>query len=634
MRIIVSVVAGMLWCQPALAQAAQSAENDDAAFAARGFVATRADPVIRGADGQPVWNLAAYDFLRDEAAPATVNPSLWRHARLLARHGLFQVSERIWQVRGFDLANLTVVRGASGWIVIDVLSTTETARAAMELVRQRLGDRPISAVIVTHSHSDHFGGIDGVLSPAEQRGGKVPILAPAGFFAEAVSENLIAGPAMQRRATYQFGTGLTIGPRASMGAGIGPGLPGGTRGLPRPTREIARDGEEMTVDGVRLRFQLTPGTEAPAEMNVAFPAWKVIDMAENANVTQHNILTPRGAQVRNTRAWVAGLTAAIERNADAEVMIASHGWPRFGRTAVRDYLTKHRDAYAFLHDQTVRLMNKGLTGDEIASRLALPPVLAREWYNRPYYGSLSFNARAVYQFYLGWYDANPVHLNAMAPADAGRRYVAAIGGAAKVLAQARAAVAEGEDTWAAELLNRLVLSDPKAGEARTLLAGCYDRLAYAAENSLWRNMYLSAARDLRAGAPAAGAGGGLGRLAANLTPQAVFELLAVRVDPEKAGEQRLVLAFDVPDVGERLVVTVQHGVLIHGRGIPGEAVDATLRANRADLVAVMLGAAPIAERIAAGKASITGDATAFRRFANLIDQSSTPFSPVLPPQRW
>jgi alkyl sulfatase BDS1-like metallo-beta-lactamase superfamily hydrolase len=615
---------------PAAAQMADPRTDED--FAGRGFVATRADPVIRAADGTPVWNLAAYDFARDAKAPATVDPSLWRHARLLARHGLFRVADRIWQVRGFDLANLTFVKGDKGWIVIDVGSTAETAAAALALVDQQLGKRPISAVVITHSHSDHFGGIDGIVAPADQRAGKIPILAPQDFFAHSVSENVIAGPAMQRRATYQFGVGLGTGPTASMGSGIGPGLPGGARALPRPTREIAKDGEEVTIDGVRLRFQLTPGTEAPAEMNVAFPDWKVIDMAENANVTQHNILTPRGAQVRDTRAWVAGLTAAIEANPDAEVMMTSHGWPRFGKAAVRDYLVKHRDAYAYLHDQTVRLMNRGLTGDEIATRIELPPSLAREWYNRPYYGSLSFNARAVYQFYLGWYDGNPVHLQAMAPADAGRRYVAAMGGAAKVMALAQQAVAAKDYGWAAELLDRLVMAG-EAGPARALLAQCYTSLGYASENSLWRNMYLSAARDLKAGAPAPATPGGAAGLAANLSVDDLFALLAVRLDPAKAGEQRLTLAFDLADPAERRVVTVEHGVLVAGRGIAGEPVHATLSASRADLVGALLGVAPLAPKLADGRARISGDKAAFARLLAMLDPPGGAFSPVLPPAR-
>lgn len=619
-----------LGATPAAAQMADPRTDED--FAGRGFVATRADPVIRAADGTPVWNLAAYDFARDAKAPATVDPSLWRHARLLARHGLFRVADRIWQVRGFDLANLTFVKGDKGWIVIDVGSTAETAAAALALVDQQLGRRPISAVVITHSHSDHFGGIDGIVAPADQRAGKIPILAPQGFFAHSVSENVIAGPAMQRRATYQFGVGLGTGPTASMGSGIGPGLPGGARALPRPTREIAKDGEEVTIDGVRLRFQLTPGTEAPAEMNVAFPDWKVIDMAENANVTQHNILTPRGAQVRDTRAWVAGLTAAIEANPDAEVMMTSHGWPRFGKAAVRDFLVKHRDAYAYLHDQTVRLMNQGLTGDEIATRIELPPSLAREWYNRPYYGSLSFNARAVYQFYLGWYDGNPVHLQAMAPADAGRRYVAAMGGAAKVMALAQQAVAAKDYGWAAELLDRLVMAG-EAGPARALLAQCYTSLGYASENSLWRNMYLSAARDLKAGAPAPATPGGAAGLAANLSVDDLFALLAVRLDPAKAGEQRLTLAFDLIDPAERRVVTVEHGVLVAGRGIAGEPVDATLSASRADLVGALLGVAPLAPKLADGRARISGDKAAFARLVAMLDPPGGAFSPVLPPAR-
>lgn len=616
-----------LMATPVQAQMADPKVDED--FASRGFVGTRKDPVIRSADGTPVWNLAAYDFARDAKAPATVDASLWRHARLLAKHGLFRVTDRIWQVRGFDLANLTFVKGDKGWIVIDVGSTAETAGAALALVTEKLGGRPISAVVITHSHSDHFGGIDGIVPVADQRGGKVPILAPQGFFAHSVSENVIAGPAMQRRATYQFGTGLGIGPRASMGSGIGPALPGGARALPRPTREIAADGAEVTIDGVRMRFQLTPGTEAPAEMNVAFPDWRVIDMAENANVTQHNILTPRGAQVRDARAWAQGLTAAIEANPDAEVMVTSHGWPRFGKAAVRGFLEKYRDAYAYLHDQSVRLMNKGLTGDEIATRIALPPALANEWYNRPYYGSLSFNARAVYQFYLGWYDGNPAHLAAMAPSDAGRRYVAALGGAAKVVALAEGAIAAKDDAWAAELLNRLVMAG-EAGPARTLLAGCYERLGYAAENSLWRNMYLSAARDLRAGKPADLPPAGAGGLAANLSADDLFALLAVRLDPAKAGAQRLRLAFDLRDPAERVVVSVANGVLVHGKGVAGEPVDATLSVARGDLIAALMGGVPLAPKLADGRARISGDAGAFQRLVAMLDPASGNFSPVLP----
>ena len=396
--------------------AAPFQERRDYDFAARGFVATRKDPLIRAADGRVVWDLNTFSFV-DGPAPDTVNPSLWRHAQVLSRAGLFKVSDRIWQVRGFDIANVTFVKGDKGWIVIDPLTADETARAAYDLVTEQLGKRPVSAIIYTHSHIDHFGGAGGIL-PFAVPG--VPILAPQGFTEAAVGENVIAGPAMARRAIYQFGLTQPKGPTGSMGSGIGMAVAPGTQGLVPPNREIAKTGTEIVLDGVKLRFQVTPGTEAPAEMNIGFPDWKVADLAENANVTQHNILTPRGAVVRNAKAWAQGLTEAIDFFAGAEVMITSHGWPRFGAAEITDFLGKHRDAYAYLHDQTVRLMNQGLTGDEIAAKLMLPKALQQEWYDRPYYGSLSFNARAVYQFYMGWYDGNPVHLAPLPPEPGGR----------------------------------------------------------------------------------------------------------------------------------------------------------------------------------------------------------------------
>lgn len=615
----------------AAADALPADDGQDAAFAARGFVTTRRDPVIRAADGSVAWRLDAYDAVRGKS-PDSVHPSLWRHAGLLAKHGLFRVTDDIWQVRGFDLANITFVRGRTGWIVIDALSCAETARAAYDLVSENLGKRPIAAIIVTHSHSDHFGGVAGLATPAQIAAGTVPLIAPKGFFEEAVSENVIAGPAMARRATYQFGLPLAPGATGSMGSGIGTGLSRGTPSLLRPTREIDVDGQEATIDGVRLRFLLTPGTEAPAEMNVVFPDWNVIDMAENANVTQHNILTPRGARIRDTRAWANGLTRAIDGNPDAQVMIGSHGWPRFGKTAVRDYLVKHRDAYAYLHDQTVRMMNQGLTGDEIATRIQLPPSLAREWYNRPYYGSLAFNARAVYQFYLGWYDANPVHLAPMAPSDAGKRYVAALGGAARVIELATAAYDKGDYAWAAELLNRLVMADGQAMIARDLLARCYEQLAWQSENSLWRNIYLTGARELRAAGPApATLAAGRGAFAGNLATDDLFAVLATRLDPARAGDARLVLVFDLTDTKERVVVTVEHGVLIPSRAVPATGVDATLSIRRADLVAALLGGAPLATRIAAGEAKIAGDPASFVRLVRMLDAPTPNFPIVLPP---
>ena len=448
--------------------------------------------------GGVVWDLSAFDFLKD-AKSETVNPSLWRQGQLMAKHGLFKVSDRIWQVRGFDLANITFVKGDTGWIVIDTLGSNETAKAAYDLVTEQLGAKPITTVIYTHSHTDHFAGTAGLVKLEDVKAGKVAVIAPKGFLEAAVGENVIAGPAMQRRAMFQFGIPLAKGADGLVNAGIGPGIASGTPSLIPPTKEIGATGETMTIDGVKLVFQFTPGTEAPAEMNIDFPDWKIVDMAENANATQHNILTPRGAVVRDAKVWAEGLTKALRMFGDSDILITSHGWPRFGNDAIRDYLGKHRDAYAFLHDQTVRLMNQGLNGDEIAAKLKLPAELDREWYDRPYYGSLSFNARAVYQFYMGWYDANPSNLAPMPPVETGKRYVAAMGGAAHVYTMAQASYDKGDYAWAAELLNHVVMADNTNAAAKDLLARCYDQLGWQAEPSTWRNIYLTGAKELRDG---------------------------------------------------------------------------------------------------------------------------------------
>jgi alkyl sulfatase BDS1-like metallo-beta-lactamase superfamily hydrolase len=609
--------------QAAVKAGAPWADQRDFEFARRGFLGTRSDPVIRNAAGQPVWNLGAFDFLQGDA-PATVNPSLWRQGELLALNGLFQVTDRIWQVRGFDLANTTFVRGDTGWIVIDTLGSIETARAALELVNEKLGPRPIEAIIYTHPHIDHFGGAGGMVSAEDVRSGKVQVIAPKGFLQAAVGENVIAGPAMQRRAVYQFGARLPFGATGQVNSGIGPGLATGTPSLVPPTKEIAHTGETLTIDGVKMVFQFTAGTEAPVEFNIGFPDWHVVDMAENANATQHNILTPRGAVVRDAKAWADALTQAISLFGDADTLITSHGWPRFGRETIHGYLAKHRDAYEFLHDQTVRLMNQGLNGDEIAARLKLPAALEQEWYDRPYYGSLSFNSRAVYQYYLGWYDGNPVHLTPLPPQDAGRKYVQAMGGAAHVIALAQASYDQGDYAWAAELLNRVVMADAKDGAARALLARCYDQLGYQTENSLWRNMYLSGAQDLRGGVPPP-SHVVANQAAANLPTSMIFDVLAVRLNADKVGDGRVKLRFVFPDRGETTTVTVENGVLIHEPHAAGGPVDATLTVNRADFLAAVLAGQPLAAKIASGQAKIEGDPRALQRLVGWLDRPQPNF---------
>jgi alkyl sulfatase BDS1-like metallo-beta-lactamase superfamily hydrolase len=601
------------------------ADRQDFDFAGRGFLGTRKDPVIRNAAGQVVWDLSAFDFLQGEA-PDSVNPSLWRQGQLMAKHGLFQVSPRIWQVRGFDLANITFVKGDNGWIVIDTLGSTETAKAALDLVNEKLEARPIKAIIFTHPHADHFGGAGGLVDLDDISTGKVQVIAPKGFLASAVGENVIAGPAMRRRAVYQFGVYLPKSALGQVNSGIGPGVATGTTSLIPPTQEIERTGESLTVDGVRMIFQMTPGTEAPAEMNIDFPDWRVVDMAENANATQHNILTPRGAVVRDAKIWADHLTEALGLFGDSDILITSHGWPRFGTAVIDDYLAKHRDYYAFLHDQTVRLMNDGLNGDEIAARLELPAALEQAWYDRPYYGSLSFNSRAVYQFYMGWYDANPAHLAPMPPADAGRRYVAAMGGAAKVLALAQASFDAGDYAWSAELLNHAVMADSSDMAAKALLARCYEQLGWQSENSLWRNIYLSGAGELRDGvSQPARTIAAQSAILANLPTASLFDLLAVRLDAGKVGVETLKLEFVFPDRNERTYVAIENGVLIHQPIAAPGAVDATLTVNRPDFLASIFGGQSLAPKVLSGAARVEGDPAALQKLTGWMDKAPPNF---------
>lgn len=623
--------AATLQAQAEAKAAAPFADTRDLDFAARGFIGTRTDPLIKAADGRVVWDLSAFDFLKG-ASPPTVNPSLWRHSGLLARHGLFRVTDRIYQVRGFDIANITFVQGDTGWIVIDTLTSVETAKAAYDLVTEKLGRRPVVAVVYTHSHADHFGGTAALVSQADVDSGKVKVIAPAGFTEAAASENVIAGVAMQRRAVYQFGINLKPGPEGGVGSGIGTAVSVGTQSLITPNTLIGRTGESLTVDGVRMVFQYTPSTEAPAEMNLDFPDWRVVDLAENANVSMHNVLTPRGAVVRDAKGWAGYLTESLRLFGDSDVMITSHGWPRFGRAEIDDFLAKHRDAYQYLHDQTVRLMNAGLTGDAIAARIRLPEALRKEWYDRGYYGSMSFNSRAVYQFYMGWYDANPVHLNALAPADSGRKYVEAIGGAGRVRALARAAYDRGDYAWAAELLNRAVMANGRDAAARALLARCYDQLAWRSENSLWRNIYLTGASELRHGveppklaSPASQAG-----LIRNLSSPMIFDLMAVRLNPDKVAEASLHLALVFPDRKERTRLTVNNGVLVHEArddALPGETV---ITADRTTFLLAAFTGAPVDKLIASGAIKVEGDRAALGRLISWLDAPRPDFPIVTP----
>ncbi len=595
------------------------ANRQDFEFAQRGYIGTRSDSKISMPDGRLVWDLSAYDFLK-APPPATANASLWRQAQLLAKAGLFKVTEGVWQVRGFDLANATFIRGKTGWIVIDALTTAEAAKAALDLVNDKLGARPVVAMIYTHSHADHFGGARGMIAQGDVDGGRVKVIAPAGFMEAAVGENIIAGPAMARRATYQFGTFLPKGADGQISSGIGQALSAGTQTLVPPNISITRTGEELLIDGVRLQFQITPGTEAPAEMNIYLPDLRALCMAENANATLHNVLTPRGAVVRDAKEWADYLTQAISLYGDrTDVMFTSHAWPRFGQPAIVDYLGKHRDAYKYLHDQSVRLMNAGLTGPEIANRLKLPAALADEWYNRGYYGTLSFNSRAVYQRYMGWYDANPVHLAPLDPADEGARYVTMMGGADAVLAASRKAYDTGDDRWAGELANRVVFADRANSAARELLAKVYDRQGQAAESSLWRNMYLSAALELRSGVQAARGAGQSIDLIQNTTTPMLLDLMSVRLNPEKAGTGAVTVDLVFPDRMERFRVRVKNAVLTYEADPKGGKADVVMTMPRASFLITALAGGDVKALLASGAVKSEGDPAAYVKLLGWFD---------------
>lgn len=606
-------------------------DTSEAELSDRGFIATREDPVILRADGEKAFDLNAYDFA-DGTAAETMNPSLWRHLSLLRKHGLYEVTPGISQVRGFDLSVMSIIEGETGYIIVDPLTVTESAGAAFELVKQHLGDKPIHAVIYTHSHADHFGGVKGIVSLEDVAAGKVQIIAPEGFMEHAVSENLIAGAAMNRRANFQFGMRLEPGPAGQGGAGIGTGVPRGSISLIPPTHSVTATGETMMIDGIEIEFQLTPGTEAPAEMNFYLPQFRALCLAENANATMHNVLPPRGALVRDAKAWADYLTESIALYADkTDVMFVSHGWPRWGQAEVTEFMSHHRDAYKYLHDQTIRLMNKGYTASEIAEVIALPESLAGKWYNRGYYGTMSHNAKAVYQRYLGWYDGNPANLNPWPPEEAGKRYVAAMGGARKAQKVAQKAFDNGDYRWTAQVASHIVFADDTNRKARELLAKAFEQLGYQAEGSLWRNMYLTGAaearetptdRQITTVSP--------DMIGAITTPQ-VFDMLAIRVDPKKAEGITTAVAFVFPERGETRRVSLRNSVLVHEEGLSGP-VAATITIPRPAFLAMLFAGQTPAALMEAGVMKVEGEAGATAALMSVFDPADTgpPFEIVTP----
>lgn len=607
-------------------------DRSDFDNARRGLLEAVDQPVVN-ADGKTVWDLQRYAFLKDEA-PATVNPSLWRIAQLNTLAGLFKVSEGIYQVRGLDLANMTLIEGEHGLIVMDPLLSVETARAGLAMYLRHRPQRPVVAVIYTHPHVDHFGGVRGVIDEADVKAGKVQVIAPQGFFEHAVSENVLAGPAMKRRAQYMYGAPLPRGPRGQVDAGLGKGVPANaTVSLIAPTRLIEQPFETLRIDGVDIEFQLTPGTEAPAEMNLWFPQFKALCMAENASHVQHNVLTLRGAQVRDAKVWAHYLDQSLLRYGEqAEVVFAQHHWPTWGGAAIRDYLADQRDMYAFIDSQTLRLINRGLGPTEIAAELtSLPPRLASKWYSRDYYGSLSHNVRAVYQRYMGFYDGNPATLNPLPPSEAGTHYVKALGGAERVLTLAREAYGSGDYRWVAELTRHLVFAQPDNSAARELQADALEQLGYQSENATWRNAYLTGAQELRNGvAPAASKGGSADDLVRALTPTLFFDYLGVRVDAAKAAEQDLTINWHFTDLNEDYALTLRNGVLTHRDHTRHGQADVEVKMSKATLDRIALKQTGFLKEATVGDIEISGVRVKFMRFMAGLDEPDGRFNIVTP----
>jgi alkyl sulfatase BDS1-like metallo-beta-lactamase superfamily hydrolase len=596
----------------------------------RGFVGHSEQRQVLAADGRLVWDLDAYRFL-DEPVPDTANPSLWRQGQLLSRDGLFEVVPGIYQVRGYDLSVMSLVEGERGVIVIDPLTTKETAAAAIALYREHRGDHPVTAVVYTHSHLDHFGGVRGVVSEDDVVSRGVPVIAPQGFLEHAVSENVFAGPAMSRRAGYMYGAALDKGPAGQIGAGLGQTTSLGEPTLIAPTVDVTTTGQELTVDGVRIVFQVTPGTEAPAEMNFFFPEHRALCTAENTSHTLHNILTLRGAEVRDARAWSDYLNETIDLWADElEVVFASHHWPTWGRERAVSFMAMQSDMYSYLHDQTLRLLNKGYVGAEIAEMLEMPPALASQWHTHGYYGSVSHNVKAIYQRYMGWYDANPAHLWGHPPEAVARRYVAAMGGAVGAVSVARSAFEEGDYRWAAEVLNHVLFADQDHAEARSLQADTFEQLAFGCENGTWRSAFLTGAAELRRGIIGVPLSSGSSDLSAALTVEQLLSALAICVDGPRAWGEHLMISFVVDDLEETHVVELRHGTLVRRRADAPAPGSTTFTLTRPALGGLLAGALDLGEALADGRVSVEGDPAVLARLVDLLDPPGGNFPIVTP----
>ncbi|WP_055556965.1 alkyl/aryl-sulfatase [Streptomyces kanamyceticus] len=598
--------------------------DGDFADAGKGFIAALTPGVVKNAKGQVVWDADAYRFLKGDA-PKTAHKSLWRQSQLVSKQGLFKVTDRIYQVRGLDLSNMTLIEGDTGVIVIDPLISAETATAALKLYRTHRGNRKVTGLIYTHPHVDHFGGCRGVLPDGSDGTGDVPILAPEGFMEHAVSENVYAGTAMQRRSGYMYGAQLPKSAAGQIGCGLGQTVSLGSIGLIPPTKDITRTGQSETVDGVRFEFQMTPGTEAAAEMNFLLPELRAVCMAENATHTMHNIITLRGAQVRDARQWAHYLGESVTLfDGKADVAFASHHWPTWGGGTIVELLEQQRDLYAYMHDQTLRMINLGMTGREIAEEIELPPALAEVWANRGYYGSLSHNVKGIYQRYMGWFDGNPAHLWEHPPVAEAKRYVQALGGRSATVAKARAFARDGDLRFSATLLNHVVFADPRRRDARVELASVYTRLGQACENAVWRNFYLSGARELREGVEESPTSVVSADMLMALDVDQLIDSVAIRVVGPKAWDLEVRMDWSLPALGKVWHLTLRHGVLTYRSDTEADpAAGVTLTMTKSQLLSMLAGKG-------LGDIDVEGDVSLLGKLLAVVGKPDPDFPIVTP----
>ena len=607
--------------------------KSDFADAHKGFIAALPDAVIKGESGNVIWDPKQYAFIKEgEKAPDTVNPSLWRQSQLINISGLFEVTDGIYQIRNLDLSNMTIIEGKEGVTVVDPLVSAETAKVGMDLYFKNRGKKPVVAVIYTHSHVDHYGGVRGVVDEADVKAGKVKIYAPAGFMESAVSENIMAGNVMSRRASYMYGNLLKADAKGQVGAGLGTTTSAGTVTLIAPTDYVTKTGEKRVIDGLTYDFMMAPGSEAPAEMLWFIEEKKVIQTAEDVTHTLHNTYSLRGAKIREPLPWSKYINDAISRWGDkADVLMAQHHWPTWGNENVNKLLKSQRDLYRYINDQTLRMANEGLTRDEIAAQFKLPPSLATMWANRGYYGSVSHDVKATYVLYLGWFDGNPATLDELPPQDAAKKYVEYMGGADSILQKAKTDYDKGDYRWVAQVVSKVVFADPENKAARNLEADALEQLGYQAESGPWRNFYLTGAQELRNGVKQLPTPNTASPDTVRaMTPEMFFDYLALHINGEKAANAKAVLNVDFGGDGGKYKLELENGVLNHTANSEAQNADATLTLSRETLNKVILKEETLKQAQDKGEVKITGNADKVSELLGYMDKFDFWFNMVTP----